>query len=305
MHPPDTVDLKEKQDAIKKLLNRGATINELNAFRKHLSLVKGGFLATAARPATVITIILSDVIGDLLSVIASGPTSPDPSTFLDAIEILKKYDLINDVSTSIIEYLQKGLKGLVPETPKPGDRVFEKVNQLIVASNRMSVKAVEQRAKTLSYDVKKIDKPVQGSAKKAGYAFAERLNQILQMKTRNLPICVVAGGETTVQIKGNGIGGRNQEMVLAFMDKALELGLNTEIPYLFMSLGTDGVDGPTDAAGACITNTFIRQLSDHKETVSEFLNDNDSYHFFKKHGGLIQSGRTGTNVMDVQILLAG
>ena len=304
VHPPASIPLPDKKILIKKLLTYGSTIVELNTVRKHLSLVKGGFLSQTAFPAKILTCVLSDVIEDDLSIIGSGPTFPDASTYQDAFNILSKYELLNDIPTSITAYLRSGINGEIPETPDSGQPCFQNSTHLITASNRLSIKAAATKASRMGYGVRKMNTAVQGEAREIGIYFYELFRKQLKDIGRK-PLCMIAGGETTVTVKGKGKGGRNQEMVLAFMERAMEESVSTLGHFVFISLGTDGIDGPTDAAGAFVTESSLNGDKLDKNTVLEYLNNNDAYSFFKRYGGLIQTGRTGTNVMDLQLLLAG
>jgi glycerate 2-kinase len=280
--PLPPITLAEKQEITRQLLACGATIHEINAVRKHLSAIKGGRLAKLAAPARVLTLALSDVVGDQLDVIGSGPTAPDASTFEDALGVLVKY----------------GLKMQIPrnETPKPGDPLFERVENIIVGSNQKSMEAAAAKAKALGYRTMILASTLEGETRDVGRAHAAIARQIrVNGQPIRPPACVISGGETTVTIRGKGKGGRNQEFALA---AAIDIaGLEGT---LVLSGGTDGTDGPTDAAGALADGqTFER--SDARKALAE----NDSYSFFEQLGDLIKTGATGTNVMDVHVILVG
>ncbi|MFN3479443.1 MAG: glycerate kinase [Thermodesulfovibrionales bacterium] len=297
--PYEGISLAEKQEITELLLKSGADINELNTVRKHISKVKGGRLAEIAYPAKVISLILSDVIGDRLDVIASGPTAPDRTTFNDALKILEKYGLIDKAPRSIIEVLEKGTKGLIPETPKEGNKIFENVENIIIGSNRIALEAAKKKAEELGFHAEIISSEVRGEARDIGRWLAD-IARTKRLNSSNRLNCLISGGETIVTVKGNGLGGRNMELALSF---AMEIEGTDRITLL--SAGTDGTDGPTDAAGAIVDGKTIRKAKAIGLNPEEYLNDNDSYNFFKKIGELFITGPTGTNVMDIQIMVIG
>lgn len=278
--------LAEKQAITGQLLRSGADIHELNTVRKHLSAIKGGQLAAAASPARVLALIFSDVIGDDLDVIGSGPTVADPSTVRDADAVLRKYDV--PLSGAILE-----------ETPKPGDRRFAKVQNLIVGSNRIAIDAAARKAKELGYRTLVLSTSIEGETREIARMHAAIAREIAEAgRPARRPACVLSGGETTVTVRGNGLGGRNQEFVLA-----AAIALEGRVEATIFSAGTDGLDGPTDAAGAIADARTLAQARQLQLDPSKFLDDNDSYRFFEKLGALVKTGPTGTNVMDVRILL--
>ena len=290
--PAPPVTLADKQATTRLLLNCGADIHEINCIRKHISLVKGGQLARLAYPATVLTLILSDVIGDDLDVIGSGPTVPDRTTFLDARAILEKYAIWAGVPAAIRERLSSG----APETPKPGDAIFAKVQNLIVASNRLAVDAAMREARALGFNTMALSTFIEGEAREVARVHAAIAKEIRAAhRPLKPPACVISGGETTVTMRGAGLGGRNQEFTLA---AAIEIAGLKDVAIL--SAGTDGSDGPTDAAGAIADGTTLRRSN---LNAGSFLANNDSYRFFDSVGDLIKTGPTGTNVADVQIVL--
>jgi glycerate 2-kinase len=300
--PYPGVSLEEKQKTTDLLLKAGADINELNTVRKHISSVKGGRLAELAYPATIRSLILSDVIDDRLDVIASGPTAPDNTTYADALGVIGKYELKAQLSPKVVDLLRDGAHGLVPETPKGGSPTFKRVKNCVIGSNEQAIDAAKSRCAELGIDCVVAGTGIRGEARDAGRRLAEQA--ILQRETRMRqagaarPLCLIAGGETTVTVKGDGIGGRNTELALAF-------GLSVEaIPGItLLSAGTDGTDGPTDAAGAFVdgrTTATARAAGLNPET---YLDNNDSYRFFAKTNGLFVTGPTGTNVMDLQLVL--
>ncbi len=290
-------------DEIKKLtqilLKTGATIHETNTLRKHLSLVKGGNLAKIAYPATLISLILSDVINDDLDTIASGPTVPDNSTFLQCKHILEKYHILEKIPSGIRKIISKGEKGLIPETPKQDDPAFQRTQNCIVGSNIQAAKAAREKAEELGYNSMILSFVVSGETRDAAAAHAAIARNILMTGNPiKKPACVISGGETTVSIQGDGLGGRNQEFVLA---AAMNIdGLeNTAI----LSCGTDGTDGPTDAAGAYADGKTIRRARKLGLDAGQLLLNNDSYHFFQPLNDLIITGPTYTNVMDLHVLI--
>ncbi len=297
--PANAIELKEKQEVTQLLLDCGADIQEINTIRKHISQIKGGWLSKWAYPSTVIGFILSDVVGDQLDVIGSGPTVPDPSTFEEAWEILRKYDLFGKISASIKQYLESGKKGEVEETPKPGDAVFEKVHNCIIGSNAFALREAEKEAASLGLNTLILSSLIVGETREAArFHTAIAKEVILSGNPIVRPACILSGGETTVTIKGSGLGGRNQEFVLA---AALEISRMEKI--VLLSGGTDGTDGPTDAAGALADHTTIDRAKGMGLNTKAHLENNDAYPFFKKLGDLLITGPTQTNVMDVRIIL--
>ncbi|MDA8240892.1 MAG: glycerate kinase [Nitrospiraceae bacterium] len=295
--PRDGITLSDKQEVTGLLLKAGAGIHELNTVRKHLSGVKGGRLAEAAYPAQVLSLIISDVIGDDLDVIASGPTSPDGSTYADALVVLEKYGLRIRSPRSVIEVLEKGAAGLIPETPKAGQPVFDKVENIIVGSNRDALVAGKKMAESLGFDAEILSSEVQGEAREVGQELAKKAIGVRNVRRSARPVCLISGGETTVTVRGSGLGGRNMELALAFA-----LGIEGVDGISFLSAGTDGTDGPTDAAGAIADGNTVKRGEEKGMSAAEYLANNDSYHYFKEAGGLLITGPTGTNVMDVQLI---
>lgn len=299
--PAEPITLQAKQQTTELLLRAGANIAELNAVRKHLSMLKGGRLAALAYPATVVSLVLSDVIGDRLDVIGSGLTAPDSSTFDDAIAVLQKLGLASKVPEAVRGHLRRGARGEIGETPKPGDAVFESVHNIIVGSNRLALAAAAGEAKRLGFAPLILSSSMQGEAREVARAHAEILREaVTSGNPAGAPACILSGGETTVTVRGRGTGGRNQEFALAGA-----LAIDGLKDVLILSAGTDGTDGPTDAAGAIATGDTVgraRRLGIHP---GEYLADNNSYPFFDALGDLIRTGPTGTNVMDIHLLLAG
>jgi glycerate 2-kinase len=295
--PAQPVTLAEKQDTTQLLLRSGANIHEINTVRKHISSIKGGQLAALAWPAQVLSLILSDVIGDDLDVIGSGPTAPDSSTFLDALAVLEKFGLTNLVPPPVSERIRAGVAGEIPETPKS----LERVQNLIVGSNQLALDAAAGAARGLGYRPLILSSFIEGETRDVAKVHAAIAKEVLSSgRPVKRPACVISGGETTVTIKGNGLGGRNQEFALAAaMDIAAISGV------LMLSGGTDGSDGPTNAAGALCDGTTIARAEKLGLNAADFLARNDSYHFFEPLGDLIRTGPTGTNVMDVRLALFG
>lgn len=295
--PYEGISLNEKREMTSLLLRAGGDINELNTVRKHLSKVKGGRLAKIAYPSKVISLILSDVIGDKLDIIASGPTSPDTTTYADSLKVLEKYGLIEKAPKIIIEVLQKGAKGLIPETPKKEDKIFHNVENIIIGSNKIAVDSARTKAKELGFQTEIISYDLTGEAKDAGKWLATKAKDSRGQGFEGSR-CLISGGETTVTVKGKGLGGRNMELALAF---AMEIEGVDGVTLL--SAGTDGTDGPTDAAGAIVDGETVKKAKAAGLGPVEYLANNDSYNFFRKIDGLFITGPTGTNVMDMQIVL--
>jgi hydroxypyruvate reductase len=302
--PLPGITLEHKQRTTDLLLRAGATIDELNAVRKHLSAVKGGRLALAARPASVVTLILSDVIGDRLDVIASGPTASDTSTFADAAQVIDRYRLTSTIPAEVASFLEWGKAGHEPETVKSGDACFLRTRNVIIGSLDQALAAAREKATALGWRAEVVTAELQGEARDAARLLARKALQTQDELKPGERRCLLSGGETTVIVHGNGKGGRNQELALAF---AVEIAGMDGITLL--SAGTDGTDGPTDAAGAIVdgsTAQKARELGVHPES---YLGNNDSYTFFSKLDALdsekhlLVTGPTGTNVMDIQIIL--
>lgn len=300
--PAEGITLEEKQEVTRLLLRAGATIRELNAVRKHLSEMKGGQLARWAAPAHVISLIISDVIGDPIDFIASGPTAPDTTSFSEALAIIQNYGV--DVAESVRERLQQGARGRIPETPKPGDPVFKNVENHIIANNRLLIDAAVQKARELKFNTMILGTEVEGEAKDVGILFSSIAREIGRSGNPiPAPACVLAAGETTVTVGGHGVGGRNQEMALAW---AIAMSARpSTASACFASVATDGTDGPTSAAGGIVDPLTCARGVERGLTPLQFLRDNDSSNFLKATGDLIVTGPTQTNLMDLQILLMG
>jgi glycerate 2-kinase len=292
------ISFAEKQETTSLLLRAGAKIQELNAVRKHLSRVKGGRLAELLYPAATVSLILSDVIGDHLDVIASGPTAPDSTTCSDALDILEKYCLRDRVPPPVIKLLENGKNGLLPETPKQSALIFNKVENIIIGSNRLALSAAKAAAEAQGMMTEIITAEIAGEAVEVGRRLAMNALTTKLYKESPAPVCLISGGETTVTVTGAGKGGRSMELALAF---AIQIEGVSGITLL--SAGTDGTDGPTDAAGAIVDGTTVMKARDIGLDPEEYLGNNDSYTFFREAGGLLVTGPTGTNVMDVQIMV--
>jgi len=295
--PVDSIDLKEKQTLTQSLLKSSATIQEINTVRKHCSQIKGGQLAKLGYPAHIFTLIISDVIKNPLESIASGPTVPDPSTFHQAIKILKKYHLWETTPPSIQQYFQKGIIGNVPETPKPLDKIFQNTHAIILGDIKLACESVKEYINQKGFKCEIYSSEITGDAHIAGKKFLRYAKKKYRKRygAKYKPIILIGGGETTVEVKGSGQGGRCQEIGLAIISKFEKLP-----GMVFIAIGTDGIDGFSDAAGVIIDNYSSELVKKKQLNIAEFLNNNDSYHFFKKLGNsLIFTGPTGTNVNDL------
>jgi glycerate-2-kinase len=298
--PRGKISIADKKKITNALLKCGATINEINTVRKHISDFKGGWLAKKAYPATILNLILSDVVGDPLDFIASGPTVPDSTTFSDAIKVLKKYRLWSKAPASIRKVLSDGEKGLIPETPKANDEAFKRVYNVVVGNNRLASLTAQKYLKSEGLNTLLLTSTLEGEARHVGIMLASIVHEVsVSGNPVPKPAGIIAGGETTVTVTGKGLGGRNQEIALAAAQK-----LNDMNGVVVASLSTDGVDGPTDAAGAIADGKTLVRAAKMGLTPEEYLAENDSYHFFSKLGDLIFTGPTGTNVNDVSVIVA-
>jgi len=295
---PDNM-LPEELYIVNNLLIRcGATINEINCVRKHLSRIKGGQLARIIRPAKLITIILSDVTGNPLEVIGSGPTVPDPSTFGEALRIIEKYNLTTDITTGVLNHLRNGFNGLHPETPKPGDPLFEGTLSFLAGTNQIALKASKDEAVRQGFKTYIIDAELNGDVENICESVLNMALSFRNNKDIVKPACLLYGGETTVKVSGNGRGGRNQHLALS---AAIRL---RNIPGItFLAAGTDGTDGPTDAAGAVADSETTGKAAKLNEDPVNYLCEFNSYDFFKRVGGLVKTGPTFTNVMDLLVVI--
>jgi glycerate 2-kinase len=307
--PAEGLTLGDKQETVRRLLKGGATIHELNTVRKHLSAIKGGRLAAATR-AAVVTLVISDVVGDDLSVIGSGPTMPDPSTFADALHVLDTRGRRASYPAAVVSHLERGARGDIDETPKPDNPRIQRSVARIIGGRMTAVAGAVEAARSRGYDVHTIAAPIVGEARQAAVMYADQVREALSRSAP--PLCVLGSGETTVHVTGNGIGGRNQEFALAMVSSIADLTRSAppaarsaphEIDAVFGSIGTDGIDGPTDAAGAIIDATTLMRAAASGLDPTTYLHNNDSYHFFSALGDLVHTGPTGTNVGDVQVAL--
>jgi glycerate-2-kinase len=293
--PREGLTLNEKQELTQTLLKSGAKISEINAVRKHLSAFKGGNLAKEAAPATVLSLIISDVVGDVLGDIASGPTAPDKSTFQDAKETLEKYNIWDEAPSSVRDIILQGIDGLIPETQKPNNAIFKNVHNVIIASNPTACTAAKKFFESKSFKTCLLTCSLEGEARQVAAELASIIRN--EAGSKQL-IAVIAGGETTVTVTGKGVGGRNQELSLA-----MALQLRGFRGFVFASLSTDGVDGPTDAAGAVIDECTLERAELAGLNPKRYLLENDSYRFFSGLEDLVFTGLTGTNVNDVAVAL--
>jgi glycerate 2-kinase len=296
--------LEDMQQTTRVLLGSGATIDEMNCVRKHLSSIKGGRLSELCFPATQLNVLLSDVVGDRLDTIASGPTTPDDSTYGDALAILEKYGIGDRISPRAAQVLQSGAGGLLPETPKRGSKVFERVHNLVIGNNRVALRAALDEARYRGYNGAALSSRVTGEAREAAKVLAGIAKDVgrYDMPVK-VPACIIWGGETTVTLRGSGRGGRNQEFALSFLLELREYGIETDCGITLLAASTDGSDGPTDAAGALASTGVLRRASELSLDPASYLKNNDSYTFFEKTGFLFKTGPTNTNVCDLQLVL--
>ena len=296
--PTPPVTLANLQQLTATLLACGATIQEINTIRKHLDAVKGGGIARLVAPAALITLILSDVVDSPLEIIASGPTVPDPSTYMEALAVLEKYELGGHVPAVIERQLQRGAAGDLAETPKPGSPVFNSTLNCIIASNLQALQAAAYQAGELGFNTCVLNSHLQGEAREVGELLAVQAQHACTlMRAGDAPLCLLAGGETTVTLHGSGLGGRNQELALS-----LVAGLAGLPNVLAVCLATDGGDGPTNAAGAVVTEQTRARAQILGLEVPHFLDNNDAYHFFQPLGDLLLTGPTRTNVNDLVLI---
>ena len=297
--PAAGLSLEDKQKTTEALLKSGAKIQEVNAVRKHISQIKGGRLARLAVPAKVITLVLSDVVDDSLEAIASGPTVPDSSTYEDCLRIIKRYGVERVIPPVVVNYLERGAKGQIAETPKPSDDIFRDVQNIIVGGNRSALAAAQHRAEDLGYHAQVLSNTLEGESRIIAKIHSTLVKEFVRRNTvASRPACLLSGGETTVTVRGDGLGGRNQEFSLA---AAIEIdGLDGVV---ILSGGTDGTDGPTDAAGGIVDGSTIDRSRAKNLDAAAFLAQNDSYHFLKATEDLLVTGPTLTNVMDLQVTL--
>jgi glycerate-2-kinase len=284
------------------LIRSGASIDEINCVRKHISMIKGGYLSAWMYPATALNFILSDDEFDRIEVIGSGLTTYDETSFEDAFRIIEKYDLIESIPEKVMSILQWGVDEKILETPKTSTLVFDKTENVIIGNNVSALKAIEISAQSLGFNVERSTDWMKGEAQEAGRRLFHKALQLKKEKSADKPFVFICGGETTVTIRGEGKGGRNQEIALAFLDEMKRFGAQAEGIY-FLSAGTDGDDGPTDAAGAFTSYEIMQTAKMMELPMDDYLSRNDSYAFFDACGYLFKSGVTGTNVCDVQLIL--
>jgi glycerate-2-kinase len=302
--PVSGLTLEEKRRVTEELLRRGADITELNTVRKHLSDIKGGRLALAANPAAIVSLAISDVINDDLESLASGPAHWDSSTYADAQHVLKIYDYWDEVPTPVRQMIVGGIEGKFPETMKRDNDIFKKVSSFIIGNNSLALKAAQRQAEQLGFKTIILTSADRGEAREVARRYVALMVSLSQSKNRiPRPLCLLSGGEITVRVKGKGKGGRNQEFVLAARLEMKQQFMERPENWLVASLGTDGIDGGTDAAGAWATRDILQKAAELGLDGREYLEANDSYRFFQKADGLIKTGPTGTNVMDIRIFL--
>lgn len=294
---PDEISLSDLITTNDLLIKIGASIQEINTVRKHISKLKGGQLAKAIYPAQTVSLILSDVIGDRLDVIASGPTYPDPTTFSEAYEILKKYELTEKVPLSVVQYLKRGIVGEIPETPKSDDSIFSEVYNIIIGNNKMALETAGHKAKELGYQAHVITDNLQGNIEETANFILSTI-EIFKKKEHKTPVCLLFGGEPIVKVTGDGLGGRNQHLALYLATK-----LENMPGITILCGGTDGTDGPTDAAGAIVDASTIQTAKEKNIFPMDYFKKSDAYHFFKQVGGHLITGSTKTNVMDMIIAI--
>jgi glycerate 2-kinase len=294
--PADGVTLDDKRLTTNQLLRAGADIYALNTVRKHLSAIKGGWLAARTK-GLCRTLVISDVVGDDLSVIASGPTVADASTFDDALDVLNRFGGPAAFPAAVVERLRRGAAGAIGDTPSPGDPRLARTTTTVIGSRRDAMLGGAEEAARHGYRVVRIDDAVTGEARSVALPHFQRA--MAQAASGPRPVCIISSGETTVHVTGSGKGGRNQEFALA----AAPLLATAEAPVALASAGTDGVDGPTDAAGAIVDRTTLARASAAGLPPDRFLSDNNAYAFFHELGDLIHTGPTGTNVGDLQVIL--
>jgi glycerate 2-kinase len=294
---PEGCSLDDLKDLNNILLKSGAAIFEMNCIRKHVSKVKGGLLAKTAYPSRVLSLILSDVIGDPIDVIASGPTVHDPSTYADAISIINKYNIKNEIPIQIYQLLEDGVNNKRQETLKESDEALELTSNLIIGTNKLALKIAKQKAALFGYETKIITDKLEGNIMDVAKYI---MDSIKNTKKENIheKTCLLFAGETTIKVEGEGLGGRNQHLAL-LISKLLK----DEPGITFLSAGTDGTDGPTDAAGAVVDSFTSQTASNLQLNMNQYIYNCDSYHFFQEVGGLVKTGPTQTNVMDLMVVL--
>lgn len=304
---PYAISLEDMQATTQALLASGANIREINTIRKHLSAIKGGRAAARSHPATMVSLILSDVVGDDLSSIASGLTSPDAGTFADAMAIVGRYGIVDTVPAPVVALLRAGVAGEVPDTPKEGSPVFARTRNILIGTNAQALIAARKRAFELGFNPLVLSSRIEGEAREVARFYEAIARDLVRfdgdpaVTPVALPACVIAGGETTVTLRGDGLGGRNQEMALAFLTRIADATGVERIT--FFSGGTDGNDGPTDAAGGWVDADAIAKLAASDLDAGAYLANNDAYHLLDAIGALEKTGPTNTNVCDIQVIV--
>jgi glycerate 2-kinase len=298
--PCEGIELSALRQLTGQLMNCGASIVEINAVRKHLSQTKGGQLARLVYPGTLLTLIISDVVGDRMDVIASGPTAPDPTTFQDAQRVLEKYGVLEKASVSIRQHLKQGIEGQIRETPKRGEQELQNTTNLIIAHNLTALRTIAKEARKRGYNSFILSSMIEGDTRLAAQVFSNMIRELAARTSARKPLCITAGGEMTVKVHGPGKGGRNTDfcLALASMIEGME-------NVVILSAGTDGIDGATDAAGAMIDGATSMRAAEQGLDIDIALAENDSYTLLNKLDTLLVTGPTGTNVMDIQMVLIG
>lgn len=297
--PVEPLTIADKGRVVRLVMNAGATIVELNTVRKHLSAIKGGWLARRSAAGKIIGLLISDVVGDGLDSIASGPISPDPTTFSDAIKILKKYGVLESIPSAAAEILRKGSEGSIPETPKANDACFRTVSHHIVGDNRVACTSAQRYLRSNGIRTRILSSSVTGEARDVGSFIGSLAREVVKFdEPFAKPCALVVGGETTVRVRGSGMGGRNQECAMACAEQIQGLS-----GVAMASIGTDGIDGSTDAAGAVVDGMTLSRSEAIKLEFDELLAQNDSYRFFQPLKDHVMTGRTNTNVNDVAVVV--
>ncbi len=295
--PAEPLTIEDKGTVARLLMNAGASIVELNTVRKHLSAIKGGWLARRSAAGRIVSLVISDVVGDRLDSIASGPVSPDPTTFSDAIAILRKYNLWGSIPRDAAEILDQGSRGHLPETPKASDPCFQKISYHVLGNNKIACASAQRYLRSKGIKAKILTSSVTGEARHLGSFIGSMAREIVTSdEPFRRPCALIVGGETTVRVTGSGVGGRNQECAMACAREIQRLG-----GVAVASIGTDGIDGPTDAAGAIVDGKTLSRSAALNLSFEESLDQNDSYRFFQPLSDLVMTGRTNTNVNDVAV----
>ena len=298
-YPIGDLSLADKQNTTELLLRTGATIREINTVRRHLSQLKGGKLAQLAYPAQIVSLIISDVVGDTLEDIASGPTAPDPTRYSHCLKIIRKYRLEDSIPAAVRQILHRGARGELPETVTAHDVAFTKVHNVIIANNRLALEGARSHAEALGYRSSILSDRIEGESRNVAQRLTARLRSALT-EPDHKPVSFISGGETTVTVSGDGMGGRNQEFALS---AAIEIaGIEGMV---VLSAGTDGIDGPTNAAGAIVDGATVFRGQLQGCDATQFLARNDAYNFLRVTDDLLITGPTNTNVMDIHVMLAG